>query len=426
MEPNAYSPIPTMNLPFELFLALRYLRPRRTFVSVITFLSVGGVTLAVMVLIVVLAVMAGFERELRDKVIGFNAHLVVGNGEILRDVATRQAEVASKPGVIGVAPFVSGPVIVNCRDKITTPILRGVDIEAEEKIIPLKKYIIAGESNLDGESVLVGREWAARNGVFVGDKILVYAPRQLESLRQSGSGSQSVVLPTELVITGVFQTGLFDYDLNFLVTSLANAQYLYNLSDGVHGLAVRVTDPMQVDALKKTLNDHWVYPLQARTWMDQNRPLFAAIATERVAMAFVLFFIMIVAAFGLCSTLITITVQKTAEIGLLKALGASDGQVRGAFVAHGLIVGIIGAVSGVMLAGVTLFYRNDFRFFLAQKFGINIFSADIYQFAQIPSEISPALVFVIASAGVLVCVLAALIPAQAAANLPPAQALRHE
>jgi lipoprotein-releasing system permease protein len=315
---------------------------------------------------------------------------------------------------------------VDYQNRITTPILRGVDPEAEEKVIPIKKYIISGDGTLQGDSVLVGKEWAARSGVFIGDKVRIYAPRQMESLRDAGKPNHAVVLPTELVVTGIFQTGLFDYDLNFFITSLENAQYLYNLQGGVHGIAVRVADPAKVGELKRALNAECVLPLQARTWMDQNRPLFTAIATERVAMTFILFFIMIVAAFGLCSTLITITVQKTREIGVLKALGATDGQVRGIFLLHGLIVGTLGACLGVGLAGVVLAYRNDFRLFVANHFGINVFSPDVYQFIQIPAEISPWSVIIIAFSGVGVCMLAALIPAQGAARLLPSQALRYD
>ncbi len=417
-----------MRVPLEVFLSLRHLQPRRTFVSAITLLSVLGVTVGVMVLIVVLSVMAGFEQDLQDKVIGFNAHLTLSNGGVLEDSSTWLEELKKEPEVLGAAPFVSGPVMVNCKNHISTPIMRGVDPDAEEKVIPIRKYIITGDASLMGESVIVGREWAARNNVFIGDKINVFAPRAdvLESLRKGEKGNHVIILPTEMMITGVFQTGLFDFDLNYVITSLENAQYLYNLHDGVHGIAVRVADPRKVDLLKKKLNAICVYPLQARTWMDQNQPLFTAIATERVAMTIIVFFIMIVAAFGLCSTLITITVQKTREIGVLKALGATDGQIRGIFLLHGLIVGSVGTVLGVALAMVFLAYRNDFRRFLLDHFGVNVFSPDVYQFINLPAETTPWLIISLSFSAILLCVLAALIPAQGAARLLPSQALRYD
>jgi len=412
--------------PVEAFVALRYLRPRRTFVSAITVLSVLGVTLAVMVLIVVLSVMAGFERDLRDKIIGFTAHLTVTNGGILEDYAPLLAKLDREPGVVGAAPFITGPVVAEFGNRNSGPFLRGIDPAAEEKILPLRKSLIAGEFELRGESVLVGDEWARRYHAEVGDKVVVYGPRQLNSLRRLRGGDRSVVLPAELLITGIFRTGLYDYDLNFFVTSLETAQDLYDLPHGVHGIAVRIADPLKAQALKEKLDHDLAYPLQARTWMDQNRSLFSAIATERVAMTFILFFIMIVAAFGLCSTLITITVQKAREIGVLKALGARDGQILGIFVLHGLVVGVIGAVTGVGLAAVILHYRNPFRDFLNHRLGLDLFPPDVYNFSSLPADVSLPQVASIAGAAVVICMLAALIPARAAAGLEPVKALRYE
>jgi lipoprotein-releasing system permease protein len=416
-----------MPRPFELFLAQRYLRPRRTFVSAITVLSVLGVTLGVMVLIVVLSVMAGFEKELRDKVIGFNAHLLVHNGGILKGTVALQEEIRQLPGVVASTPYAQGPVLAEFADRISTPVIRGVDPESEDRVIPLKHYLVDGEYELRGDSILIGQEWSRRNGAFVGDKVRIYSPRNLEQFRESGGKKEKeYMLPTEMTVTGIFSTGLFDYDLNFIVTSLFNAQRLYRLEDGVHGIAVRLTDPFQAEPLKKTFNQSHLWPLQARSWIDQNRPLFEAIATERVAMSFVLFFVMIVAAFGLCSTLITITVQKSREIGVLKALGARDGQVLSVFLLHGLIVGVLGSAVGLVLAQVILAYRNTFRDFLSERLGIDAFAPDIYKFPEIPAVMSWPLIWLIVGSAVAICVLAALIPAVGAARLPPAKALRYE
>lgn len=415
-----------MSWPFELFLALRYLRPRRTFVSVITVLSVLGVTLGVMVLIVVLSVMAGFEQELKDKVIGFNAHLILTNNGVMRDGPELIQEIQKDPSVLAATPYVSGPVLAEYNGRVTTPVIKGIDPNSEDKVVPMKKYVVLGEYELRGDSVLVGIEWARRNFAQIGDHVLIYSPRNLKELKNQAQQGKAVLLPTEMVITGIFSTGLFDYDLNFMLTSLFNAQRLYDLGGGIHGIAVAVKNPLQVDALKDRFNNTHPLPLQARTWKDQNRPLFNAIATERVTMSFVLFFIMIVAAFGLCSTLITITVQKSREIGLLKALGAGDFQVLTVFVLHGWVVGVIGAVAGVGLALLILAYRNPFRMFLSRVFHIDVFAADIYAFPEIPAVIDPALVGGIAFSAIIICVVAALIPARGAARLAPAQALRYE
>jgi len=420
-----------MSLPVEIFLALRYLRPRRTFVSAITMLSVLGVTLGVMVLIVVLSVMQGFEQRLQEKIIGFNAHLTIANNDIVYNAPQLIADLKSDPEVLDATPFATGPVLAQYAGKITTPIIKGVPTNGDDAALPLRKFIVEGSYELRGDSILAGQEWARRNGAHIGDKILVYAPRHFENVKTLQKGQGAVMLPDEFTITGIFSTGLFDYDLNFLVTSLANAQRLYKLGDGVHGIAVRMRNPMLAPELKKKLNLAWdradIYPpLAARTWMDLNHPLFNAIATERTVMSFILFFIMIVAAFGLCSTLITITVQKAREIGVLKAMGAREGQVAAIFALHGLIVGLIGAVTGVLLAAVVLAYRNPFRIFLSERLGIEVFSPDVYNFTDIPSVTHPHTVLLIALSAVVICVGAALIPARGAARLDPAQALRYE
>ncbi len=414
-------------LSLELAVALRYLKPRRTFVSAITVLSVLGVTLAVAVLIVVLSVMAGFERELQEKIIGFNAHVVVTSGGIVENYPGLVAKLQKEPGVLGAAPYVTGPVFTIFQGHTNAPMLRGIDPVAEERVLPLRRYLVSGEFELRGDSVLVGREWAWRNQAYVGDKISVYGPRQLQGLQGATGKGRELVLPTELTITGIFETGLYEYDLNFLLTSLETAQYLYNLPEGsVHGIALRVPDPLRAGPVRDRINADFAAPVHARTWSDMNRTLFTAIATEKTAMAFILFFIMIVAAFGLCSTLITITVQKAREIGLLKALGARDGQILGIFVVHGLIVGVLGAVLGVGLAALALHYRNPFRDFLGHRLGIDLFPAEVYNFASIPAEVSFGQVGAIAGVAVVVCMLAALIPARSAARLDPVEALRHE
>ncbi len=194
----------------------------------------------------------------------------------------------------------------------------------------------------------------------------------------------------------------------------------------MHGIAVRVKNPDDAQAVKDELNRTLPDTLHARTWMDDNRELFNAITTERVVMTFILFFIMVVAAFGLCSTLITITVQKSREIGLMKALGANDLQVCGVFLFHGVVVGVVGAVFGTASGLAILHFRNPFRDFLLTTFHVDVFNSKVYGLPDIPAVINPANVVIIAFSAVVICVLAALLPALNAARLAPARALRYE
>jgi len=419
-----------MEIPVELFLALRYLRPRRSFVSVITVLSFLGVTVGVMVLIVVLSVMAGFRQRLDAKIIGFNAHITVSmaDGEVMYDYEKAMELIKKDPDVLAVSPIIRGPVLVEFHDRMTPAFIKSVPTEGDDPVLPLSQYVIMGEYELRGDSVIVGSEWSRRNAAFPGDKINIFGPTFLKSIRDQRAGVKAdIPLPEEPTIRGVFKTGQFDYDLNFLLVSTEMAQHIWGMNNAVHGIAVRVKDPMLAVAVRDRLNNS-ILPqtLNARTWMDDNRELFNAIATERVVMTFILFMVMLVAAFGLCSTLITITVQKSREIGLMKALGASDAQVSGVFLFHGVVVGVVGSIGGTICGLTLLHFRNPFRDFILRVFHIDVFSSKVYGFPEIPAVIDPANVALIAGSAVVICILAALIPAVNAARLAPARALRYE
>ena len=423
-----------MELPVELFLALRYLRPRRSFVSVITVLTFLGVTIGVMVLIVVLSVMSGFRQRLDEKIIGFNAHITVAmtDGAVMYNYDKALDLIKKQPDVLAASPFIRGPVLVKFTNsagaQVMTPaFIKSVPEEGDDPVLPLKQFVKLGDYELRGDSVIVGIEWSKRNGAFPGDKIDIFGPSFLEAVVDQKPGEKrSLPLPEEPIIRGVFQTGQFDYDLNFLLVSTEMAQQIWGMPDAVHGISVRVRDPDQAEAVKEHLNAILPPELHARTWMDDNRDLFNAIATERVVMAFILFLVMVVAAFGLCSTLITITVQKSREIGLMKALGANDLQVCSVFLFHGIVVGVVGAVAGTASGLLLLHFRNPFRDFLLTTFHIQVFASSVYSLPEIPAVIDPLLVTLIALSAVVICILAALIPAVSAARLAPARALRYE
>lgn len=420
-----------MERPFELFLALRILRPKRSYVSVITILSLLGVILGVAVLIVVLAVMEGFEKELRDKVIGFNAHLTVTNFGVLKDIPQILERLHQDPDVVEATPFVLGPVLAEFNKKITTPYIKGVYPDEISKVLPIQGAIVAGDFDLGPESIVVGDEWARRNGAWIGDTVYIHSPRNLESYRnrmegKANTGDKSVYLPSEYKITGIFSTGFFDYDYNFLLINLNEARRLYSLDQGAHGIAVKLKDPYLAFALKEKLNKEFAKPLQALTWMDQNKRLFGAVAVERRVMFFLLFFVMIVAAFGLSSTLITITVQKAKEIGVLKAIGARSTQILTVFTLYGFIVGVVGAVLGAGLGIMILAFRNEFSRWLLDTFNYEVFPAEIYSFSAIPAVIDWQTIFFIALSGVVLSTLAAFLPALIAARVDPVKTLHAE
>jgi lipoprotein-releasing system permease protein len=430
-----------LKLPFSLFLALRYLKPKRTFLSIITLISVIGVTLGVMVLILVIAVMTGFDRELRQKVIDFDAHILVTSEDVMRDWRALKTKIDKTPGVVATAPYVQGPVIVEFHNRRLAPVIRGVDPQQEEKVIPLQRFIKIGKLDLEGESTVLGIELARKLGVTVGDKVTIYSPgnlgQVLDSIKEleNAKGDEEkkaidelrdVILPKELTVTGIFETGHYLHDSEFLLVPVYVGQELYGLEDALHGITVKTDNPYGAERVKQEIQQFLEPPEYAQTWIDMNRQYFEAVRLERTVMFFLLFFIVIVAAFGIMSTLITVTVQKRREIGIVKALGANIAQIIWVFLGQGTIVGLFGTLTGLGLGMTLIRYRNEFSHWLASTLHIEIFPREVYQFSSIPAEVVPHDVTIICISAFLICSFAALIPAYFAARLDPVESLRYE
>src|SRR5437660_9955585 len=357
-----------LKLPFSFFLALRYLKPKRTFLSIITLISVLGVTLGVTVLILVISVMTGFDRELRQKVIDFDAHILVTTEDILRDWRSLKTKIDNVPGVVATAPYVQGPVIVEYQNRRLAPLIRGIDPAQEENVVQLRKFVKYGKLDLDGESAVLGIDLARKLQINVGDKLTIYSPGNLGQILdgikklENAKGQQEkeaidqlreVILPKELTVTGIFETGHYIHDSEFLLVPLYIGQELYGLGDALHGITVKTNDPYGAERVKESIEQFIEPPVFAETWIDMNKQYFEAVRLERTVMFFLLFFIVVVAAFGIMSTLITVTVQKRREIGIMKALGANIAQIIWFFLGQGTIVGLCRTLTGLAL-GLTL------------------------------------------------------------------------
>lgn len=423
---------------FSLFLALRYLKPKRTFVSVITLISILGVTLAIALLIVVMAVMTGFQVELEKKVIGFEPHLVIRNANVMDDWVDVMKQSKSIPNVRAAAPYVQAPVIIEYANRRMAPKIRAIDPELERQVVDIKPFIKDGAYDLDGNKAILGIDLAREMGVTVGDTIMVYSPRNLNAVmeeldRAEKDGSKpdvdmlrQLILPIELEVTGIFESGRYLYDSDFLLVPLFIGQELYDLGGAVHGLALKTDDPYKATEVQERLDDVLEPPNYSMTWIDLNAQMFAAIHTERNVMFIILTIAIVVAAFCIMNTQITTTVQKTREIGVLKALGARTNQVIGLFFAQGIVIGVFGTLGGLLLGVGFIHIRNDFRRFLVSMTGQDPFPASIYQFSEIPAKIVPHDLMVICLSAFVICSVAALIPAWFAARLDPVKALRYE
>ncbi len=436
---------------FSLFIALRYLKPKRTYVSIITLISIVGVTLGVTVLIVVIAVMTGFEKKLEELILGFEPHVRVVRAAGFDAGAdggwpAALSRLEKLPEVEAAAPYVMGQVIVQFGDegrrRQKALVMLGLREEDEVQMDRLGKLVEEGEIDLSYEGCLVSKQFADDNGIRIDDQIEVYPTGDLdeivgglldaaedeglsdEELRERVRKlTESIQTPKDLRVTGIFDSMTY---VDFIVIPFFQAQELYEFdeNDDVHGLAVDVGDAFGADQKQPAINSVLPRGWYSETWIQRHALRFATIRNERAMMYFVLFFIVLVAAFSTMNTMITVTVQKRHEIGVMKALGARVSQIVWVFLGQGMIVGLIGSLAGLGLGTVVLHYRNTLRDWLSERMGLDIFPGEMYGVAEIPSKIVGSDIATICIGAFVLCTLAALPPAYMVARLDPAKALR--
>ena len=429
---------------FSPFLALRYLKPKRSFVSVITLISVLGVALGVMILVVVIAVFTGFGEKIKETIIGFEPHITVDANGILTEWPDLMDQIKSVEGVTSVTPFVQGQVIMDFGGRRLAPVMRA--IYPDEAEIARFEAIIeeGGEFDLDFDTVIIGDELARGMGVEVGDTVLLYSPSEIDTLVEAINNAENaqtaeerqewfnvardeVTVPSELTVTGIFDSGFFEFDSNFVMTHLEVGQTLYNLSGDVHGISVETVDAYRADGIKHQLLEAIGWQYRCLTWADRHQARLEAVVVERQVMWFILLFLMIVAGFCIMNTMITVTYQKRAEIGLIKAIGAPESMIARLFLIQGVIVGLFGVLTGLVLAWIFLENRKEIIDWLGAVFGIRMFAEEVYGFPDgLPAVVTFRDVFWISVGAFISCTLAALAPAIIAARLEPAKALRSE
>jgi lipoprotein-releasing system permease protein len=415
-------------------MALRYLRPKRKLVSVITLISVIGVMLGVAVLIIVIAVMSGFDREIRTTLASYTAHLRVESRDgVLTNYEALVSRIVTNAAVAGVTPYVGGPVLLKTQPvegspTFHVPAVFGVDPGSQvPPVSTLLRSVRAGTNDLRGYSFILGDELAQRLSLRPGDAVAIYAVNQLDRLQNSREkGDEEAPLADDFTVRGVFSVGFYDLDALLVVCSLTNAQDLFGLENTVHGLIVALRDPGQAQAMQRELMATLGPGYQISTWYEQHARFLESVVVEKNLMYYLLFFITLVAAFGICSGLISFVMQKTREVGTLKALGASNGQVLWVFLAQSLVVGVLGVAAGFALGWTGVTYRNNFLFFMRRVTGFELFPAETYHFYELPAQIMAGDVAVIATVSLAMCLLGGLIPAWYASRLKPVEALRHE
>jgi len=420
-------------MPFELFIGLRYLKAKRksTFISIITFISTAGVTLGVMALIVVLAVMTGFEEDLKEKILGTNAHIVlVKSTASMEDYRQVMEKLKGVKGVVATTPFIYNQVMISTGKNVSGVVLRGIDLQSDRLVTRLSKSVVEGDMDKldpklsDGPNampgLMIGKELAKHLNISLGAKINIISP--------IGNITPLGMIPKmkPFLVTGIFNTGMFEYDSTLAYVSLEQAQNFFNLDDTVTGIQIKVADVYHTGELSKTINSIMGTGYYARDWMQMNRNILFALKTEKIVMFVILTLIVLVAAFGIASTLFMVVMEKTRDIAILKSMGATGASIMKIFVLEGLIIGITGTIFGVA-SGLLIALNLEPIINVIQKItGQNFFSKDIYYLDHFPSLVIPSDVVLISVTAVLISFLATLYPSWQASRMLPAEAIRYE
>lgn len=404
---------------FPLFLAIKYLKPKRTVASVITLVSVLGVMLGVAVVIIVRSVMTGFGDIWEEKILDFKPHisLVPYSGNVIRGEVDLASKIKNIPGVTCVTPEIDTRVLISNRGRVLAPVIIGVD--GEDFVSAYKVGTpLSGSFNLEGDTLVLGIGAARTLGVRVGDEVTVYSPKTLID-------KDEIFLPVKWRVGGIFSCGQHEYDSGYVVASLSNVRDLMGLDNGVFAIHIKTDCPTIAGKFENIESSVRLLAPQLRqiTWREADREIFNALAVEKNMTALLLSLISLVAVFCVMNTLLVLTVQKTPEIGLLKAIGFSRLEIMSVFLVHGLIQCIIGIVLGLLSSWAVLSNLQRIVEYLA-KMGLEVFPASVYGLAQIPHRLIVTDVFWVVALVLVFGALASFIPALAASFKDPVRALK--
>lgn len=410
-----------MSMRFETFVALRYLFSRRkqTFIYIISLMSILGVGLGVGALVVVLGVYNGLTTDMRDKILGANAHAIVmahtpNAFEHAADVAERARKA---PHITGATPFIYSEVMLSSGRGVKGIILRGIDPQTAAPVVTMLQRLRAGSvADLEQEGtpgIIIGDELASRLGLIVGSRI-----NMLSSSGESGaSGFKPRIRP--FVVRGIFKTGMYEYDSSLAFVTLAAARDTLGLPDGfLTGVEVTVDDLFAADKIAAGLSETLGYPFYVRHWMEMNANLFAALKLEKIGMFILLTMVVLIGSFSIVTSLVMLVMEKTRDIAILMSMGATRRTIRRIFMLQGTIIGFIGTMLGYVM-GLSLGWALKRYQFI--KLPENVYTLD-----HLPIIITWSDVLIIGASAMLLCFLATLYPARQASRLEPAEALRYE
>ncbi|MDP6685346.1 MAG: ABC transporter permease, partial [Candidatus Omnitrophota bacterium] len=374
------------------------------FIPMISFFSVMGVALGVMALIVVIAVMTGFDEDLRDKIVGTNSHIVIEKDGGIENYYELADEVNKLPHVVASAPFVNGQALIKQKDQVTGVIFRGIDFEREKRVTNIEKYLEEGSLSLGVDDVLIGRELSRRLNLATGDTI---------SLVSAVSRT-----PKDFIVGGIFNSGMFDYDMNLVFTSIEGAQTFYQVEGLAGGIGVKVDNVHRANKIKRQIQEAIGYEYWVRSWSDLNKNLFSALKLEKITMFVILTLIVVVACFNIASTLIMMVMEKTKDIGILKSIGATNSSVRNIFVMNGFFIGALGTLFGALGGFALCHILKTYEFIKLPR--------DIYYIDKLPVKVEVFDSMIVIAGALVISLLSTLYPAWKAQRMQPVDALRYE
>ncbi len=414
--------------PFEWFVGLRYTRSgrragsRNGFISFIAALSVAGISLGVAALIIVLSVMNGFQKEVRDRMLSVLSHIeVYGNGGIA-DWQAVSARAKSDPRIIGAAPFVAGQVVVTRDETVRGAFIRGIDPEAEPSVSDIGLQMRSGKLGdlVPGEfGIVIGRVMADQLGLLPGDKLAMIAPQ--------GTVSPAGIIPRmkQFTVRGLFESGHYEYDSSLILAQIDDASTFFR-TGGPSGIRLKTTDMQQAPAIARDLGNRLGRDFTVRDWSRENQVWFAAVQVEKRMMFIILTLIIAVAAFNLVSMLVMTVTDKRPDIAILRTLGASPRSILSIFMIQGSLIGLLGTLIGVALGVLVALNVGPVIGTIEQIFGFRVLPPGIYVISALPSDLRLPDVAWIALISCVLALLATIYPSLRAASVRPAEALRYE
>ncbi len=413
-------------MTFEYFIGNRYLRVKQTFISLITILSIAGITIGVMALIIVIAVMSGAESEFRSRILGVESHVMIMRyGSPFTDYRRIIKDIEKIDGVKTASPYVFSQIMLRSSSRVSGAVLRGIDPgSAGQAIKSLDKTFLeqrltknqnAGTSAFV-PGIILGQELARNLGVIENDIIYLISPRGMIS------PIGHIPAMKRFRVTGLFESGMYEYDTSLAYVHLKDAQSILHIGDSVTNIGVRVKDIYKANNIAENIAENLNQKYKtgsywARDWMQMNRNLFSALKLEKKAMFIILTLIVLVAAFNIASSLIMMVMGKTKDIAILKAMGATDKSIKKIFVFKGMIIGLTGTILGMCLGLTGCILLKHYKFIKLP--------GDVYYFTTLPVKLEALDVFVIVSATMIICYLATLYPARQASKLNPVEAIRY-